>query len=77
MLGFSKNFLVDLKMSSELLEYFVLVSLCIFYLANVFQKVLEHFSHSSSHLILAQIIALLIVYSPLGVSSLANFQSLV
>ena len=46
-LGFSKTFLVDLKMSSELLQSF----------ANILQKVLEHFLHSSSLVILAQILA--------------------
>ena len=47
LLGFSKTFLVDLKMSSELLQSF----------ANAFQKVLEHFLHLSYLVILAQILA--------------------
>ena len=56
-LSFSKTFLVDLKMCSELLECFAYVSLCIFYVANILEKVLKHFSHSRSLLILAQIFA--------------------
>ena len=44
-------------MSSGLLKYFVLFWFWIFCLPNILQKVLEHFSHSSSHLILAQIFA--------------------
>ena len=47
----------DLKMFSGLLKSFVFVWFCIFWLPNILQKVLEHFSHSSSHLILAQIFA--------------------
>ena len=46
-----------LKMSSGLLKCFVLFWFWIFCLPNILQKVLEHFSHSSSHLILAQILA--------------------
>ena len=56
-LSFSKTFLVDLKMCSELLECFAYVSLCIFYVANILEKVLKHFSHLRSLLILAQIFA--------------------
>ena len=56
-LRFFKKFLADLKMSSGLLKFFVLVWFCIFCLPNIFQKVLEHFSHSSYHLILAQLFA--------------------
>ena len=44
-------------MSSGLLKCFVLFWFWIFCLPNILQKVLEHFSHSSSHLILAQIFA--------------------
>ena len=44
-------------MSSELMECFAFVWFCMFCLANIWQKVLEHFSHSSSLLILAQIFA--------------------
>ena len=57
-LRFSKKFLADLKMLSGSLKCFVIVWLCLFLLPNIFQKVLEHFSHSSSHLILAQTFAL-------------------
>ena len=46
-----------LKMSSGLLKCFVLFWFLIFCLPNILQKVLENFSHSSSHLILAQIFA--------------------
>ena len=56
-LRFSKTFLVDLQMSSELLECFAYVSFCIFYFANILENVLKQFSHSRSLLILAQIFA--------------------
>ena len=46
-----------LQMSSGILKCFVLFWFWIFYLSNILQKVLEHFSHSSSHRILAQIFA--------------------
>ena len=39
------------------MECFAFVWFCMFCLANIWQKVLEHFSHSSSLLILAQIFA--------------------
>ena len=74
-LSFSKNILSHLKMSSGLLECFVIVWFCIFCLPNILQRFLERFSYF--HLILAQILHLLIVYALLGVISLANFQSLV
>ena len=54
-LRFSETFLVDLKMSSELMECFAFVWFWMFCLANIWQKVWEHFSHSSSFLILVQI----------------------
>ena len=44
-------------MSSRLLKCFVLFWFWIFCLPNILQKVLDHFSHSSSHQILAQIFA--------------------
>ena len=53
----SKTFLVDLKMSSKLMECFEFVWFCMFCLANIWQKVLEHFSHSGSLLIPPQIFA--------------------
>ena len=65
-LRFSKTFLVDLKMSSELLECSAFAWFCMSCVANILQIVLEHFTHSSSLLILPQICA------PLG-----NFESLV
>ena len=55
--GISKTFLVDLKITSELLECFAFVWFCIFCLVNIFEKVWENFSHSSSVLTLAQIFA--------------------
>ena len=42
-------------MSSGLLKCFVLFWFWIFFLQNILQKVLQHFSHSSSYLLLAQI----------------------
>ena len=56
-LRFSKKFLADLKMSSGLLKCFVLVWFCKFCLPNILLWVLVHFSHTSSHLILAQFFA--------------------
>ena len=56
-LRYSMKFLADLKMSSGLLKCFVFVRFYIFFIPNSLQKVLEHSSHSSSHLILAQILA--------------------
>ena len=53
-LHFSETFLVDLKMFSGLLKCFLFVWFCKFCLPNILQKVLKDFSHSSSHLILAQ-----------------------
>ena len=72
MLHFPKALLVDLKMSSR-----ANVMFCMFCLANIWQKVLEHFSHSSSLLIMAQSFAPFDCYTPLGVTCLVNFQLLV
>ena len=77
MLRFSKTFLVDLKMSSELMECFAFVWFCMFCLANIWQKVLEYFSHSSSLLTLGQIFAPFDCYTPLGVTCLGNSWSLI
>ena len=49
-LRLSKKFLAHLKMSSGLVKCFVFVLFCIICLSNILRKVLEHFSHSSSHL---------------------------
>ena len=57
-LSFSKKFLADLKMSSGFLEFFVFIWFCIFCLPNILQKHLEDFSHSISHLVVAQIFPL-------------------
>ena len=57
-LSFSKTFLFDLKMSSELLKCFAFAWFCIFCLSSILRKVLEHFPPSSSFLILAQIFSL-------------------
>ena len=56
-LRFSKTILVDLKVSTELMDCFAFVGFFMFCLANILRKVLEHFSHSSSLLILTQIFA--------------------
>ena len=47
-LSFSKKFLADLKMSLGFLEWFAFVWFSTFYLLNILQKVLEHFSPSSN-----------------------------
>ena len=44
-------------MFSRLLKRFLLFWFWIFFLPNILQKVLEHFLHSSSHLIMVQISA--------------------
>ena len=72
-LSFSKNFLADLKIFFMLLECYVFVSFCILYLPNISQKVLKHFSHSSSHLIVAQIFGPFDCLCFPGVTSLAHF----
>ena len=53
-ISLSKNFLADLKISIGLLECFMFDWFCIFCLPNILQKVLDHFSHRTSYLILAQ-----------------------
>ena len=52
MLSFSKTFLVDLKISTELLEFLHLFDFVYFVLQIFCGKFLEHFSYSSSLLIL-------------------------
>ena len=71
-LSFSRTFLVDLKMSSKLLESSAFAWFFIFCVANILQRVLEHFTHSSSLLILPQICAPLWNFESL-VSILVNF----
>ena len=56
-LSFLQNFLNDSKMLSGLLECFASVEFCLFFLSNILQRVLEHFSPSLFHLILKQIFA--------------------
>ena len=54
---FSKTFLVDLQISSELKEWFSFGWFCMFCLANILERVFEHFSHSSSLITMVQIFA--------------------
>ena len=56
-LHFSKEFLADLKTTLGLLKYFVFFFIFHICLPNILLKFLEHFSHTISHLILAQIFA--------------------
>ena len=73
-LSFSKKFLVDLKIFLGLLLCFVFIWFCIFYLPNILQKVLKHFSYSGSHLTLAQICAPFYCLCSPGVTFLQSFN---